>query len=700
MASSSSPGLRRPEGGLKGSSGTTQKPLSKQLLDEAGLSTAPTHSAKMDRCMPAFKLTPTAEAESGAKKFTSDDGKDEDPGMLNVTKQASVASSAATLEKRGSTFGQLVEEVASPSTLLPHRRRRMGSGIHASGDAFANQATPSQERGSSPEQRTPQFTDPFAQNFNYIPHTRLGSTDGLSPRQGSRESNASGSPLARRRTTVRQKDGSGFDKGVRLYSPAETDDPLVPPQGQIFTNDQPFGSPGPTTRKRSTALWTSPVGSVVISPTCEQEDEFGAFGATHTENDDDASSSVESPVGRPTGFPCINTLSSREATPRASPALGAMNISMGEQADVESGSDDTEVSTNTRPQTKQLLLPTHDEEEVDIDEVIQNCIDHNSTSLELYEMHLTVVPDGVFAYCDHITSLDLSNNELTAIPPEIGHLEHLSRLTLKSNSITSLPDEIGQCDRLTHLYLDQNQLTHLPDSFGQLALLEVLGLDWNELQGYPSACLKLPNLKRLYIVENPDIALPPVDAWAGCSEHTVSLDNRPAFITHVKELKASSCCPVKFEWNAIYPDKIVENVYLGSLRSAQDPRIYQELSIEYLATIGRELTVVLSDTMRHIQCNVDDLEKSDLTQIFDTAHTFIDEAVSNSKTVLVHCFKGQSRSATIVITWLMKTKRLTRDEAYALVKAQRPMIDPNKGFMRLMLRYEEQLKEQWAAETS
>jgi len=52
--------------------------------------------------------------------------------------------------------------------------------------------------------------------------------------------------------------------------------------------------------------------------------------------------------------------------------------------------------------------------------------------------------------------LDLSGNELTTLPPEIGLLTSLTTLYLSENELTMLPPEIGQLTGLTTLYLSNN----------------------------------------------------------------------------------------------------------------------------------------------------------------------------------------------------------------------------------------------------
>ena len=52
-----------------------------------------------------------------------------------------------------------------------------------------------------------------------------------------------------------------------------------------------------------------------------------------------------------------------------------------------------------------------------------------------------------------IKELDLSCNQLTHLPVEIGQLTQLTELYLSGNNITHIPVEIGQLTQLTRLYL-------------------------------------------------------------------------------------------------------------------------------------------------------------------------------------------------------------------------------------------------------
>jgi len=77
-----------------------------------------------------------------------------------------------------------------------------------------------------------------------------------------------------------------------------------------------------------------------------------------------------------------------------------------------------------------------------------------------------------------------------------------------------------------------------------------------------------------------------------------------------------------------------------------------------------------------------------ITQHFEEANEFIDINRKSGKSVYVFCAAGVSRSPTFVIAYLMKTMKMTVDDAINLVKSRRKMIEPNSGFVDQLKEYE------------
>jgi len=65
----------------------------------------------------------------------------------------------------------------------------------------------------------------------------------------------------------------------------------------------------------------------------------------------------------------------------------------------------------------------------------------------------------------------------------------------------------------------------------------------------------------------------------------------------------------------------------------------------------------------------------------ERAAALIDDSLAQGQRVLVHCEEGCER-APLVIAWFLKTRRaMTLDEAYALLKSRRPIVEDRRRWL-------------------
>ncbi|CAG8712099.1 6698_t:CDS:2 [Funneliformis caledonium] len=77
---------------------------------------------------------------------------------------------------------------------------------------------------------------------------------------------------------------------------------------------------------------------------------------------------------------------------------------------------------------------------------------------------------------------------------------------------------------------------------------------------------------------------------------------------------------------------------------------------------------------------------------FKSAFAFIDEARSAGRNILVHCQCGVSRSASLIIGYVMKANSMTLNQAYEFVKDRSPYISPNMSLVYQLVEFEKTLK--------
>jgi len=139
------------------------------------------------------------------------------------------------------------------------------------------------------------------------------------------------------------------------------------------------------------------------------------------------------------------------------------------------------------------------------------------------------------------------------------------------------------------------------------------------------------------------------------------------------------------------PTQITEKLYLGSRFSAEDKDKLTSLGIRYILNVTTEAANLFTGLFQYYQIPIVDQEMENIMQYFPAAFEFIEKAMSEKSAILVHCVAGSSRSATIVIAYLMKYNNMSLKDAFVLCRKKRNIVSPNKGFMSQLIVFENQL---------
>jgi hypothetical protein len=155
--------------------------------------------------------------------------------------------------------------------------------------------------------------------------------------------------------------------------------------------------------------------------------------------------------------------------------------------------------------------------------------------LNLTKNNLSDLPDDL-GRLSKLRIVFCSENQFRHVPSVLGELPNLSMVGFKSNQIAvvdeacfpaalrwliltdnrirHIPASIGQCLALQKLMLSGNQLKQLPDEMAKCVNLELVRLAANEFTDLPDWLLKLPRLSWLALAGNPLCCPPSIDQQA------------------------------------------------------------------------------------------------------------------------------------------------------------------------------------------
>jgi protein-tyrosine phosphatase len=143
-----------------------------------------------------------------------------------------------------------------------------------------------------------------------------------------------------------------------------------------------------------------------------------------------------------------------------------------------------------------------------------------------------------------------------------------------------------------------------------------------------------------------------------------------------------------------YPALILPYLYLGNDEHASNVQVLKHLAITYIVNCAVECDnhfehvadvslVYLNVRLKH--------DSENIQEFFESIFEFVDKARDEKRAVLIHCFFGQSRSAVIVVAYLMKKLRLDFHRAYELVRMACPCINPHHILLFQLSEFEKSL---------
>jgi len=129
---------------------------------------------------------------------------------------------------------------------------------------------------------------------------------------------------------------------------------------------------------------------------------------------------------------------------------------------------------------------------------------------------------------------------------------------------------------------------------------------------------------------------------------------------------------------------IIDNIYLGN---ACDASYYYKLknsNIESIINVTTEIPNYFKNDFEYFNISINDFNSESFSnEMFNNVLNFIYEKQKkeDSGSILIHCYMGSSRSATIIILYLMDKYGYTIDNALNFLKEKRDIVNVNTQFI-------------------
>ena len=128
--------------------------------------------------------------------------------------------------------------------------------------------------------------------------------------------------------------------------------------------------------------------------------------------------------------------------------------------------------------------------------------------------------------------------------------------------------------------------------------------------------------------------------------------------------------------------QITESLFISGYESAKNLDLLKSFSITHILNLAGESKCPnqFSSSFTYSSLKMPDNPKIEILFFIYFAVEVIQQAISSNGKILVHCVKGTSRAAAVVLAYLI-LQGFTESEAYSQLLAAQSNIDPNFGFV-------------------
>ena len=134
--------------------------------------------------------------------------------------------------------------------------------------------------------------------------------------------------------------------------------------------------------------------------------------------------------------------------------------------------------------------------------------------------------------------------------------------------------------------------------------------------------------------------------------------------------------------NSFEANEIIDGIFLGSISSSYDFKILKDKGITHILTVIAGFEPPFPNDFNYLVINALDNENNDLSNVFEETNNFINQCLEDDGKILIHCAAGRSRSATVLMAYLINSFGMDVQHCLLALQNRRNIVQPNNEFLK------------------
>jgi len=144
--------------------------------------------------------------------------------------------------------------------------------------------------------------------------------------------------------------------------------------------------------------------------------------------------------------------------------------------------------------------------------------------------------------------------------------------------------------------------------------------------------------------------------------------------------------PTKSKYRAIASEILDDFIYLGSDMVAQNKEELQRIGITHIVNCSGDYSQnYYPEDFKYKKYHLKDHPIENIESVFYDAIKFMEECEDGKGKCYLHCVQGISRSATLVMSYLILKRGWDYKTTFEFIQTKRPIVNPNLSFITQLM---------------